>query len=332
MTMLDKKVVWSAKIMVLLAVFLGGCAPVGEQVDQPKAKVEKDQPATIALKFAVGDTTIYKVVTESKKSARFEGSLADKAGFKSGSTGNKVEMTFSRQIESVDDAGNAVVKITIKSLKYSAIVKDEVKLDFDSTDVSKNKHSLSKLIGQSYTIQLSPSGEFLRLVDAKDALAAVGRANNIAKNLIGNKAVKLRHGTIVLPSADKNKLRKGESWSDSKEFTFGMLGGKSYQIVYTLKEITDKDGRKVASIEMETTPGSDAETFQKEQTEAFSKMFDSTDTYTGQLELNLTDGKIEKYSEQMKSEWVVVDPKRGEENPDMIIMGAVRSYSIERVD
>ena len=333
--MLDKKVAWSAIIVVLLVGFLGGCAPVSEQkVEQkidPVADIFQGQPEIVALKFAVGDSTTYKVVNDFEKSAKYEGSLADDPGFKGGSAVAKIDLTFHQQIDSVDDLGNAVAKITVKSLKYLYISKGLTTIDFDSADANKNKDPLSRLIGQSYTIQLSPSGNFLKLVDAKDALVAVS-GSKVAMNLLTKKAVEFRHGTMVLPTADKSKLRKGESWSSSKDFSFGLMGSKSYERVYELKGIRNKAGHRIALIEMETMPNPDTKTFQDQQSEPYSKLFDNTEAYTGHLELDLTAGKIEKYSEQMKSEWVVIDSSKCEENPDMVIMTAIRFYSIKKVD
>ena len=330
MTKLDKKVNCLVKIVVLLAVFWSGCAPVGEQKTKPI--VGKGKPVTIALKFNAGDLTTYKVVTEFKKSAAFEGSLAQSSDLKGGSSGYESEITFDQQIDSVDDAGNATAKITIKALKYSSIVKDVSAIDFDSADAGSNDSSLSKLIGQSYVIEISPSGKFLKLVDAKQARSAIkgtGSARKIATMLLSPAMLEMRHGTMPLPSADKNKLRAGETWSNSKEFEFGLMGNKSYDRVYTIKEIQEKDGKRIASIEMKGIPGSEAGS--DKNMGGISKMFDTTDTYEGQLQLDLTNGKIEKYSELAKSEWIVVE-QRGDKDPDAIIMGSVRSYSIEKVD
>jgi hypothetical protein len=62
-------------------------------------------------------------------------------------------------------------------------------------------------------------------------------------------------------------------------------------------------------------------------------MSDNTETYTGELKLDLTGGKIEEYRESLTSEWVIVDPNPKEnKQPAVLKMTAVRSYSIEKID
>jgi len=61
--------------------------------------------------------------------------------------------------------------------------------------------------------------------------------------------------------------------------------------------------------------------------------FDSTETYTGQTKLNLSEGKVEQCSEKLLTEWIIVDPASSEdEKPDAIKMSALNSFSIERID
>ena len=149
--------------------------------------------------------------------------------------GYESEITFDQQIDSVDEAGNATAKITVKALKYTSIVKDVSAINFDSADAGSNDSPLSYLVDQSYVIKISPSGKFLKLVDAKQARSAIkgtGSARKIATMLLSSAMVEMRHGTMPLPSAGKNKLRAGETWSKSKEFEFGLMGNKSYDRDY----------------------------------------------------------------------------------------------------
>ena len=62
-------------------------------------------------------------------------------------------------------------------------------------------------------------------------------------------------------------------------------------------------------------------------------MSDNTETYTGELKLDLSAGKVEEYRENLTSEWLIVDPNPKEnEQPSALKMTAVRSYSIEKID
>ncbi len=148
--------------------------------------------------------------------------------------------------------------------------------------------------------------------------------------------IKERHTIPALPVTDKNQLRRGDNWSSIKTFPFDMMGSKSYEKIYTLKEIKDMDGRRLAIAEMKAVPSSEmAEQLHKEQvTSSFAKMFDNTETYTGQLKLDLTAGKVEKCLEKLRSEWLAVDLSAGEENekPDAVRLTALRLFCIERID
>ena len=297
------------------------------------------QTATLALKFTPDDVTAYKVTTERERGVIWEGPLTNKPkGFVGGHTGNKIEMTFTQRIQSVDDEGNAVAKITIKRLKYLAKVKDNIILDFDSSREKDRNNPLGKLIGQSYTIEITASGQVSKVIDVSGARTAVGgaSANQRAARLLLAEVIKEQHSIPVLSAVEKNQLRPGESWSDIKTFSFGPMGSKSYERIYELKEINNIAGRRIAIVEMSVVPSSEkAKELHKEQaTGFFSKLFDTTETYTGELRLDLTAGKVEKYFEEFRSDWIAVDPMANEKEnePDMLRMSATRLYHIERIN
>jgi hypothetical protein len=73
----------------------------------------------------------------------------------------------------------------------------------------------------------------------------------------------------------------------------------------------------------------------KEQAAKFSKKSDQTKTYTGELELDLTAGKIKKYNEKLQQEWTTAfpsDEQKTSQEPVILTMSAARSYSIEKID
>jgi hypothetical protein len=185
---------------------------------------------------------------------------------------------------------------------------------------------------------MTASGKVLRIIDANDARAAVGRvssADKTAANLLSLKAITQRHTIPTLPDADKNQLRTGDKWSSIENFSFDMMGSKAYEKIYTLEEIKDVDNRQIAIARMEAVPSAEhAKELHKEQSAAFfANMSDNTETYTGELKLDLTDGKIEECREKLTTEWLIVDPSPKEsEQPAALKMAAVRSYSIEKID
>lgn len=313
-----------------------------QQVSEPERESEppeKKPTVRLALKFTPPDSTRYRVITEADRSVTWEGAQADKpAKFQGGHTGNKIEMTFTQRIQSVDDQGNAAAEIEIEALKYSANVRDNVVLDFDSSREQDKDHPLAKLIGRSYTIQISPAGQVLKVIDANEARAAVigdVSAQKTASTLLSEATIQQRHGIPALPPAEKSQLSSGDSWSSIDAFSFDMMGGKSYEKVYTLNEIKEAEGQQYAIVEMNAVPTTEMaqELHQEQPTNPFEKMFDTTETYTGQLQLNLTAGKVEKCLENLLIEWVIVDPTpKDKENPAALKMTAMRLYHIEQVD
>jgi len=313
-----------------------------EEVVKAEVEPQEHKPTVkLALKFTPEDLTAYKVTTETEQSVIWEGPETNRPkSFIGGHSGSKIEMIFTRRIQSVDDQGKAVAEITIKGLKDLAKVRDNIVLDFDSSREKDRNNPLGKLIGQSYTIEITASGQVSKVIDVSRALAAVegsASANQRAAQLLSTKVITEQHSIPALPGSQNNQLQTGGSWSNIKTFSFGPLGPKSYERIYELKEIKDADERRTAIVEMSVVPSSEkAKELHKEQVISFfSQMFDNPlETYTGQLKLDLTAGKIEQYFEEFRSEWVAVDtmPGKESEEPDTLRMGAIRLYRIERID
>ena len=307
-----------------------------------QAEPDKQAPkVTLTLKFTPDDVTTYKVATQALKSVLWEGPMPSKpSAFQGGHTSNDIEMTFTQQIQSVDDNGNATARITIKQLRYAAKVRDSVVLDFDSSSQQGQDSPLAKLIGQSYTIEITPSGQVSKVVDVSEVQAAVKgntKAHRTAMNLISADVIEQRHTIPALPPSERNQVSVGESWNNLKTFNFGMMGSKTYERVYELEEIKDPDGERIAITEMNAVPSSEgAAELHKDQPGGFlSKLFDNTEEYSGQLKLDLTAGKVDNYVEKLRSEWLAVDPESAQDDdkaPAALRMTAVRAHQIERID
>lgn len=310
--------------------------------EKPQVVVEEAKPAfELGLKFTAGDTTTYKFIQEAIRSIKWEGPSTDDNVFRGGQTSSKIEMTFTQQIQSVNENGNAVVKITIKDLKSLSIVRDNPVIDFDSGREKDQNHTFAKLIGQSYTIEMTPAGEVSEIIDTTQPAAAVrGDASiqQMALALFTPDAIKERHSIPAMPPADKSRIRTGDKWSSIKSFSFGLMGSQSYERVYTLKEVDDAANRRTAVIEMKALPTTEnAAELHKEKTIGdFSKMFENTDSYTGQLNLDLAAGKVVKCYEELQSEWIAVEPSFGqgedEKEPAILTMTATRIYSLEKIE
>ncbi len=325
--------------VVCVVFFAAGCTELSEEPVKIEVEARESGPSVkLALKFTPEDSTTYKVALEADKSVLWEGGASKPKGFQGGHTGNKMEMTFVRQIQSVDDQGNATARITIKALKYLVTIKNNVTLDFDSSREEDGSNPLSKLIGQSYTIEITPSGEVSKITDTSDALAAFtgdSVADKVGVRLLSADAIRQQHTIPALPAVGKNQLRTGDNWSSMKKVSFDLMGTKSYEKIYTLKEINDVGNRRVAVAEMEAVASAEnAKQLHKEQTmDVFSGMFDNTETYTGELKLDLSAGKVEKCREELRVEWFIVNPNpKADEPPVALRMIATRLYRIEKID
>jgi len=313
-----------------------------EKVVETKVEPNEHKPTVqLMLKFEPNDVSTYKVVMEAQKSVLWEGPASTKpSAFKGGLTSNRSEITFTQQIKSIDEQGNAIAQITIKKLRYLARVRDNVSMDFDSDREKDKSDPMSGLIGRNYSIKITPTGDVVTVMGTAQAQAAVkgsSAAAKAARSLLAGRVVKQRHAIPALPPKDRSRVSKGDNWSALRTFDFGMLGAASYERVYKLDAVENSDKGKVAVVQMSAVPSSEnAAELQKEQSTGFlSKLFDNTEEYTGRLEMDLSAGKLRKYGEKLKSEWLAVDPesaKKPNEPPAALRMTAVRLYEIERID
>jgi hypothetical protein len=336
-----KTCAFTAITAVCIPLMALGCADHDKDAIQTEVKSPEQKPTVQpASKLAPADQTTYKVTTDRENAVLWEGPLENKPkSFVGGHTGNKIEMTFTRQTKSVDPNGSIIAKITIKELKYLAKVRDEIVVDFDSSRKEDRENPLSKLIGQSYTIELIPSGEVSKVIDVNDARAAVAGSsisNARAAQLLSPGAITEQHSVPELPDFDNGQLIPGKTWSNIKTFSFGLMGAKSFERIYEIKEIVETDGRRIAIAQMNAvlSAAKAKELYKEQSTGIFSSMFDNTETYTGELRVDLNSGQIEKYSEEFRADWIVVDPLaiKQEKEPDILRMSATRIHRIERID
>jgi hypothetical protein len=326
-------------VLFVLLLTVGCTKPVEKSAQTKVESREQTSVPKLALRFTPGDSTTYRVTRENDKGVNWEGPEESKPKqFTGGHTGNKIEMTFTQQIQSTDDKGGAVAKITIKELKYLSKVKDQVVLDFDSSRESDLSSPLGKLIGQSYTIGLTASGQVSKVIDAAGARSAIqgdSQADKTATNLLSDDTIKEMHTISALPPADKDQVRPGQNWSSIESFSFDLMGAKEYEKIYTLNNIEEKDNHRIAAASMKAVPSAqNAKELHKEQgSPLFSNMFDSTESYTGDLKLDLTDGKVNQWREELTIEWLIVDPNaKPDQQPAALKMAATRLHSIERMD
>ncbi len=312
-------------------------AAKAEEKPEAKPRVPKAGAVGVAFNFTVGDVTRYKVTTEDEDSVQFEGKWPKEGDFENKHNNVRVEVSYTERIESVDEGGNAVAKVTIDAIRASYINRNLSAYDFDNRRETDNKKAMYKLLGKSYTIKLAPTGRFLEVVDASGVQAAVsGKADDEprAAALVTNEAIEQRHGFLVLPDGNDNMLGAGDTWSTVRSFSFRTLGTKIYERVYTLKNIEEANGRKTGILEMKAIPSAEgAEALhQQGETPDFSQMADNAANYYGEMKFDLTSGKVQEYVEKLISSWTILDTSTEEAQPPALVMAATRVSRVDKLE
>jgi hypothetical protein len=228
-----------------------------------------------------------------------------------------------------------VVRITIQALKYSNHIANRLVVDFDSADPTSQSNPLARLIGQSYTIKLSRRGEVLEIVDAAQARSAIpadSPAYSTAQRLLSDDGIRDRHALAPLAALTQDQVHPGQSWSSVRSFSFSMMGSKSFERVYTLREVSGGDDGRLAVVDMKAIPavgpagGSQAAS-------PFAASLDTTSDYDGQLVFELENGRVREYSEQMRTEWLMLSPEaaQGQADPSAVKMAANWLWRLELV-
>jgi hypothetical protein len=334
----------SAMTIICLGVLVSGCQgpvakPSGEPVVKPKSR-RVGTGITLAQKFRVDDTTAYKLMIETGRTVKFEGTLDKEPGLTGGENLTRVEMSVSERIVSINDQGTARAKVTITGLKMQEQrAKEGMVIDYDSTRKKDFTNPLGNLIGKSYTIDIGPSGQ-VGVIDVGEASAAMQGSTDAHKagnTLVGSASLKELHEITAFPPAEKNTVKLHDKWSNMKNFNFDMMGKKAYERVYSLAKIENRGVNEIAVVDMNALPttGGPDQAGKEQPANPFAKMFDNAEKYAGELKLDLTTGKVDVYWEDLKTEWIIADPTaqaQPNKQPDVIRMIAVHKHRIERVD
>jgi hypothetical protein len=312
-------------------------APQPQVTPAETPTVAKTDAMPVAFKFAVGDVTRYKATKEDEDSVLFTGKWPKEAEHENKRNNTRVEVSYTQRIESVDDSGNAVARITLDSIRASYVAKNLAVYDFDNRREGDQSKPMYKLLGKSYTIKLAPTGKCLEVIDVSALQAAVaGNADDgqRAAALFTKEAIEERHGFLVLPEPDKNSLSPGDHWSTIRSFSFRMLGTKTCERVYTLTAIEESDAHKIGVIDMKAIPSAEGAEATHQQTETvdLSQMADNTEEYIGEMRFDLTSGKVLECVERLVSKWTVLDDSNNESEPPALVMTAIRVNRVDKLD
>ncbi len=326
---------------ICCSVFVWGCeqkAQSGPAEAKPIAQAPAKGQVKIALKSAVGDLATYKITTQARRATKWQGPVPNKEVFEENFNEERVEMVLKQRIESVDPNGIAVALVTIDGIKCRYSNKSMASVDFDSSRHSDANNPIMKLIGQTYMIEFSPWNNISAVDNLPPAMMTIKDgtpSGDAGQSILYPESIMARHGAMQLPEPGHEMLKPGQKWSRIKTFSFGKMGLKSYEKMYTLKEVRDADGRSIAVIDMNTIPSSEVEPKYRGQQAGTDvpKTFDSQDSYTGGGEFDLKMGRIENYHEDLEIHWTVALPgKQGDSGEPVVLnMSASRVYSIQRV-
>ncbi|MBN2589495.1 MAG: hypothetical protein JXA96_06515 [Sedimentisphaerales bacterium] len=306
-----------------LFLFFSGCAKKAVKIET----LTKSNPnLKLALTKVPGQSESFRLKTLVQRKVSIEGPERENAmSFDGGQSSNKIEMVFDSLVQSVNDQGNAIEQITIKELKYFSEVRDEVTLDFDSSKDKNPNDALFALIGNSYTIEVTPQGQVAVIGDTSSIIGAIEDIpSNLrtALSLISESSIKSRH-SIPLPDANDNELKAEKTWSSEVSYDFDRMGSSSFEKTYKLEKVEKNDDNLTAIISMSAIPSAASST---------PTMADVMPTYTGSMELDITTGTLIKNQENLVNEWVIVVPNSNPEGPPNVIhLTATRLYDIEKI-
>ena len=293
--------------------------------------------ADLSLKPRTGDATTYNVKTEMIKDFKFEQPSLEKV--KEEQTISTIESTFVQQTEGIEADGSAVANITIKEIKYYVNEKGDVKFEFDSTSEKGKKDPFAKLIGKSYKIKISPAGD-VTVVDAEAARKVVtsGYAGRVAKSFLDDKNIAKRHEILALPEAGKSMVSVGDSWKRIEASPPGLLSPKSYEKTYTVEKLSGSEGAQVAHVTMNAVESAVAAADAEQGAGSlgpFAKMFDTEDSLTGNMVLDLGSGQVDEYNEKLVVKYIVAEAsahQKPDKGPDTLMIRFTHSIAVEKVN
>ena len=309
----------SVALSLLLAV--SGCGP----------------SADLSLRFSPESTASYVVTTEVTKDFRFEQPTMDK--LREEQTKTLIEVGFTQTVIGVDAKGVAECAVTIDRLSVYMTNKNEERLVFDSTNEAHQSNPLSRLIGQRYTVQLSPVGKVVGFESAAAQRAVTaGFEGRLAQRLVNEEGIRERHEIPALWGIGKGAATVSKSWTQVAPSPPGLLAPKSFEKVYTLTGMDTRNGQKVAVVNMNAREAAEPAEGQIPASSMgmgfFARMFDSQDDYTGTLLLNTENGDVLEYNETLISTYLAQEmPMNAPANaePDTLIMRFTNRISMQKV-
>lgn len=309
---------WHILLAMILAIGIFGCSLLPRQDASPKATAIPAEPnkdtshsekVFLSLNLKAGTKSSYKVTTEAITA--IGSALTAIQGNAPIAISPKVselsEVVFTQEILGPlpGDANTAVALITINQVKYIRTSPGQPDIVFDSRKSTDQNNPFSKLIGQTYTIEINPLGYVpgvFNLRSARFAVRGPTESHVAALDLVSPPAIFPRHGFISVPGPDVGSLAIGDQWRGVQQYTLrapgtniDRLGTYRFEKIYQLQSVKQQPVGAVAEIVFEGSP-----IIKSTQNDQSGDIPFLSCSYTGGGEFNLNAGLIEGYLEHLE--------------------------------
>jgi len=341
---------WHVSVGMILAIGLLGCSLLSRQgadteptvvPTEPNKAVAQLEKITLSLELKSGTKTRYQATTETVVAT--EGPEAAVEDDASTAIFQKVselsEVIFTQEIlgPTPEDTNSAIALITIDQVRYKRVSPSQPNLAFDSRELVDQNSPFTRLIGQTYTIEINPLGYVPGVFNLRPVRLAVRGptpTHAAALDLVSPPSLFLRHGYFNLPGPDVGSLAIGDQWQGMQQYTLKMpgtnigLGTHRFDKIYHLESV---EQRPVGPVAVSVFMGS----FKPRRTpdgRLVENPFLSC-SYSGGGEFNLDAGQVESYLENLEVRMPLTrtesSPIEGSEGRVIIVM---RYCSVQRLD
>lgn len=347
----DHRYRWHVLVGMILAIGLFGCSPLPRQgagLEPPVVPAEPNEASaqsekiTLSLEFEPGTKTRYRVTTEAVTAMEGpETAVQDNASTAPfPKVSESSEVVFTQEILGpVSEETNTVVAlVTIEEVRYVRTSPVQPGLAFDSQEPADQNSPFAKLIGQTYTIEISPLGYVpgvFNLLSARLAVRGSTPAHAAALELVSPPAIFRRHGFFSLPGPDVGSLAVGGQWRGVQQITLkapgadmDRLGTHRFDKIYRLESVEQRPVGAVAVVVFAGSPRP-----RRSPDGHLAEVPFLSCSYVGGGEFNLDAGRVEDYLEHLEVRMPL--PGTGSppaEGPEGRIVIATRFCRVQRLD
>ncbi|MCJ7557807.1 MAG: hypothetical protein MUP90_12950, partial [Gammaproteobacteria bacterium] len=338
-------------VAMFLAIGPFVCSPLTRQdagPEPPTVSAEPDEAAaqsekiTLSLEFEPGTKTRYRVTNEVVTTMESpETALQDNATTAPiPKVSESSEVVFTQEILGPlpDDSNMVVALITIDQVRYVRRLSGQPDLAFDSQEPSDQNSPFAKLVGQTYTIEISPLGYVPGIFNLRPARLAVRGptpAHAAALDLVSPPAIFARHGYFSLPGPDVGSLAAGDRWRGVQQVILrapgtdmDRLGTHRFDKIYRLESVEQRPVGTMAVVVFEGSPRPRRTPDGRPAEVPFLSC-----SFVGGGEFNIDAGRVEGYMEHIEVRMPLPGagspPTEGPEGHNVI---ATRSCWVQRLD